>query len=142
MTLRLMTDELKVTTGTAGLVCIAPIDGNGATVPAAAVGWVDMRGYRSATFYCMVGVIDVGGSGTFTVQQAKTATGGTPLTVGTKTQAYTDASDGTVWQLHVDTEEMTAGYRWLRVQCACSAHGALIAALIVREGGRYAATEA
>jgi hypothetical protein len=133
-----MPDELKVTTGVAAFVCIPPIDGNGATVPAATVGWVDMSAYRSATFYCMVGVIGAGATGTFTVQQAGVKT------VGAKTQAYTATDDGTVWQLHVDSEEMdvTNSFRYVRVQCACSAHSALIGALIVREGGRYAATEA
>lgn len=135
-------DNMKITSGTAALVDLAPVDINNQTLPAAVVGWVPMAKYDRAVFYCLMGVIGAGGSGTWTVQQAQDSIGTGVKTVGTHTQAYTDASDGTVFQMEIRAEELdvTNGFCYVRVQVAASAHSAIAAALCVRTRARYAQT--
>lgn len=133
-------DNFKITDGVGLLVDLAPIDINNQTLPAAVVGWVPMAKYDRAIFYCMMGVIGAGATGTWTVQQAQDSTGTGVKTVGTHTQAYTDASDGTVFPIEIRGEELDVanGFCYVRVQVAASAHSALAAALCVRDRARYA----
>ena len=125
-----------------GVVAIqAPIDANAvdASIPSATTG-IDMSLWSQLMIISQFGVMNDSGTNTITVKDSPT-TNGTYTAIAGKSQAVVGTDDGKVNIIAVDSSELNAGARFVRVINDNSAHSQLLSQVVLGKANNPPATD-
>lgn len=122
------------------IAVVATIDPDVNTTATYNTDWIDMQDFTSAMFVVLAGVLADSGTLDFTVQEAKTATGGSAQALATGVLNMTQLTTGdndTQSIIDVGKEDLTQAFRYVRGVLVVAVNSADCAVIALGNKGTY-----